>query len=172
MTMTLVSTTTVGSGGAASITFSSIPQTGKDLLLVLSARCTDATANAPVKVTLNSDTGNNYSARNIRGSGSAIATFVYTSTSPLTFLQAGAASGTSNTFSNDSLYIANYTSTTAKRFLVNSVSENNSATAFDSTHYLWAAKYNNSTGITTILLEDNYGGNFVQYSTASLYIIS
>jgi hypothetical protein len=61
-----IATTTLSSAGV--ITFTSIPATYTDLVLVLSAT---ATSFASVKVRFNSDSATNYSFTNIGGNGSA-----------------------------------------------------------------------------------------------------
>lgn len=68
-----IATTTVGSGGTASITFSSIPSTYTHLQvrgILQSARATFS--RDEYKITINSDTGNNYSSHNIIGDGSSL----------------------------------------------------------------------------------------------------
>jgi hypothetical protein len=69
-----IATTTVGSGGAASITFSSIPSTYTHLQvrgILQSARATFS--RDEYKITINSDTGTNYDSHNIYGDGVSIA---------------------------------------------------------------------------------------------------
>jgi len=53
----------------ANITFSSIPQTYTDLILIVNGRITTSTINPDARV--NSDTGTNYSFTEVAGSGSA-----------------------------------------------------------------------------------------------------
>jgi hypothetical protein len=68
-----IATTTVGSGGSASITFSSIPSTYTHLQvrgILQSARATFS--RDEYKITINSDTGSNYDWHNIYGSGTSI----------------------------------------------------------------------------------------------------
>ncbi len=65
-----IATTTVGSGGSASITFSSIPSTYTHLQvrgILQSARATFS--RDEYKIRINSDTGNNYAWHNMYGSG-------------------------------------------------------------------------------------------------------
>ena len=68
-----IATTTVGSGGTASITFGSIPSTYTHLQvrgILQSARATFS--RDEYKITINSDTGTNYDSHNIYGSGTSI----------------------------------------------------------------------------------------------------
>ena len=108
MAMELIETIEVGSGGASSIEFTSIPQDGVDLLLMFSGRDTSTTENA--KITLNSDGGSNYPTVTLDGNGSSASSSGFTGTR-LRGLQ-GQSSYTSNTFGSVSIYISNYTSTT------------------------------------------------------------
>ena len=59
-----------GDGSATTITFSSIPQTYTDLVLVMPIF---TTVNANESVRINGDTGNNYSSTWITGNGSTAA---------------------------------------------------------------------------------------------------
>ena len=66
-----IATTTVGSGGAADITFSSIPATYTDLLLLTSIR-TNRTGTEEDSVNLEfNGVGTAYTRRNLRGNGAS-----------------------------------------------------------------------------------------------------
>jgi hypothetical protein len=67
-TYTPIATTTLGSA-AASYTFSSISGSYTDLILVFNGTC--ATGTTSMNITVNSDTGSNYSMTRLYGSGSA-----------------------------------------------------------------------------------------------------
>jgi hypothetical protein len=70
--LSLISSTIVGAGGAASVTISSIPATYKHLLLVITARSDAAgVTNVECRVQLNGDTGANYAWASLIGSGAA-----------------------------------------------------------------------------------------------------
>jgi hypothetical protein len=66
-----IATTTVGSGGTATITFSSIPSTYTHLQVRFSQL--SGTSVTDIRVQFNSDTGNNYSRHYIYGDGAATA---------------------------------------------------------------------------------------------------
>jgi len=163
--MTLISTVTVGSGGAASIEFTGIAGTATDLMLVVSGRTTDANVSASSNIKFNgSATG--YSEKTLRGTGSGIDT---NSTSGLTALLYSfyfpGSSATASTFGNNVLYIPNYASSTNKSTSADHVTENNAtAAASGIVAGIWA----NTTAITQITIT----ANFAQYSTASLYTIT
>lgn len=163
MTMTLVSTVTVGSGGAASIEFTNIPQTGKDLLVLVSARVTAATVASDLFFYINNS--NNGVVRWLRGNGSAASSNNYTNTMNV-WAGTNGANSTSNTFANVAYYFSNYTSTTNKSFSIDFVTENNATESYQG---IVAGSFSTSSAISSLKFED---GTYVQHSTASLYIIS
>ena len=163
--MTLVSTVTVGSGGAASIEFTNIPQTGKDLLCVVSARESTSTGNQ-LALTFNSDTTNaNYSRRLLTGYNGSVSS---TSASARTFILVNADTQTANTFSSCAIYVSNYTSSVAKSVSVDQIDEGNNAFV---TNNLTATSWSGTAAITTLGLVMP-SGTVAQHSTASLYLIS
>jgi hypothetical protein len=167
MSMSLVSTVTVGSGGAASIEFTGIGGTGKDLLVLVSGRASAAADLRDLELQFNNDTGSNYSVVGLGGSGSSISNIIFTDVS----FQAGrlpAANATASTFGNNAIYIANYASSSAKSLSVDAVTENNATLAVQ---FIEAGRWSGTAAITSIKLFPE-SGNFAQHSTASLYIIS
>ena len=158
-----IASVTVGSGGASTIDFTSIPQTYTDLVIKLSARSA-STAGATwhwVKILVNNQS-TTYSYKQLYGNGSAASSGGGTGA-----LSAYAtdSSATSNTFSNSETYFPNYTGSTAKLYSNDAVTENNGTSAlasFFSTLYTGTAAINQ----LTLSLET---GNFAQYSTATLY---
>lgn len=162
MTMTLVETITVGSGGTTSIEFTNIPQTGTDLLIVASLRQDSANPNT-IGVSLNSSVSG--SARRMRGDGASVGS---STESNLYVTQAPGTAYTGNTFSSMSIYISNYTSSSNKSISWETVIENN-ATA--SRQDVIAANSTTTSSITAVALV-NPNSNIVQYSSASLYIIT
>ena len=162
-TKELISTVTVGAGGAASITFSSIPQNYTDLVLVVSGR-TDRPSTAfgdTANIAFNGSTAS-FSNRLIEGNGSSAYSEV--GTRAIGYLPAGVA--TANTFGNISLTIPNYTASTNKAYSADSVHENNASSGISD---LFAGFWSSTAAITSISLTSNTGYNFVQYSTAYLY---
>ena len=154
--MQLMNSVTVGAGGAATIDFSSIPGTYTDLMLVLSARATSTTAT--ITVAFN---GSSASFTNIymQGNGSGV-----TSTTGTTLVgNASVSTDTASTFGNLSIYIPNYAGSANKNFSVDTVSENNSGTAFTQ---IFTGVWANTAAITQITLSL---ANFAQHSSASLY---
>jgi hypothetical protein len=163
VSMTLISTITVGSGGASNINFSSIPQTYTDIQLVWSTVDNRSAWDSWVFVTLNGST-TGYSMRTLYGEGSSTATATNIGgTSSFYILQNGTA--TANTFSSSSIYIPNYTSNTNKICTNDAVGEQNSINGYSS---ISALQWSNTAAITSITITP--GNNpFLQNSSASLY---
>jgi hypothetical protein len=161
-----IASVTVGAGGAADITFSSIPQTYSDLVIKLSTRSNgggSAWSDIVIKPN-NSTTG--ITTRVLYGTGSAAGSASFTTGIPAV---GEGATGTASTFGNAEIYIPNYASANNKSFSTDSVSENN---ATSSLAQLGAMLWSNTTAITSLVFTDFNGGNFQQYSTATLYGIS
>jgi hypothetical protein len=162
-TFELIASSTVGSGGAASIDFTSIPSTFTDLCVKLSGRSTATPANPWTSVYSyfnNDTTGGNYTGRAVYGTGSAAG-----SEANGVVLFASNGTATASTFANSELYIPNYTSSNAKSASADNGTESN-ATA--SLAYLGALLWSGTAAINRITLTPT-SGNFAQYSTAYLY---
>ena len=169
-TYTLISSVTVGSGGAANVEFTSIPATYTDLQVLTSLRTNRASAVRDVaKIQFNSNTGSNYSEIELYGTGSAASSASATSQTSARCGYPTASTATASTFSNDSIYIPNYLSSNNKSFSVDSVTETNAA-ATDMV--LIAGLWAQTAAITSIKIFPLVGTLFDQYSTAYLYGIS
>ena len=159
---------TVGAAGAASVTFSGIPQTGyTDLVVKICARTEQSAVSQDLILQFNGDTGANYTTRRLEGNGTGAASDTATSGALYgSFMPMSAASATANTFGNGEAYIPNYTGSALKSFSTDSVAETN-ATATKMS--MCAALWNNTAAITSILIRSYAGNNLVQYSTFYLY---
>jgi hypothetical protein len=170
-TYTLISSVTVGSGGAANISFTSIPQTYTDLCLVLSARA-DTTIGDPYYnsylLTNAFPLGGGAPTKYLLGNGSSVSGA--SDNNNILLLGVTSSGATANTFGNTSIYYSNYASTTQhKSVSINQASENNATQAAS---MISAGLYPANTAITSITIDPFSTGNFVQYSTAYLYGIS
>ena len=161
-----IASVTVGSGGASSIDFTSIPSTYTDLCLKISGRSTHSSLDQ-TEITFNgSATGYNY--RSIFGDGSSAASYgsggsAITTYIPLQYLPGTAQ--TSSTFTSSEMYIPNYAGGDHKSVSFDTVEENNATAAYA---LIYAAIWSNTAAITSIKI-DPQNGNFAQYSTAVLY---
>ena len=155
----LISTVTVGSGGASSIAFTSIPQIYTDLLVVCSGR-TDGSGNG-INISFNGNTSN-YSSRALQGNGSGVSSFgTYNRNAGMVT----DSNQTASVFGSTSIYVPNYTGSTFKSYSADGVSEHNSATAYMS---FIAGLWSDVSAITSLTLS-LMAGNFMQHSSASLY---
>ena len=169
MTMTLISTVTVGSGGAAGIDFTSIPQTYTDLFLFVSGRSASGGATTADLLIRVNDVATSYSERYLLGSGSSASSGSFSGNGDLILKgMCGGSSSTSNTFGNASIYIPNYAGSTNKSFSSDGVSENNATAGGQG---IQASLWSNTSAITKIRVGvyEGSGVNFVQYTSASLY---
>ena len=165
----LISTVTVGAGGASSIDFTSIPATYTDLKVVISGRTNRATVQDSIQVQFNSDTGNNYSYRRLYGASGTASSDTNTGDSNATAGYINGNSGTANTFGNCEFYVANYAGNTYKSISSYGVSENGgSASSIGTTGSMWS----NTSAITSMTIKGGTGANFQQYTTAYLYGIT
>ena len=164
-TMVKIETVTVGSGGAANIEFTNIPQTYTDLVLVSSTRSSSGTVN--FRVSFNGST-TGYSSKLLYGNGSSAASENNAVTTAIDYSNyANASTETASTFSNNQVYIPNYAGSTNKSVSVDTVRENNATAALVG---MTAGLWSNTAAITSIKIDG--GTNFAQYSTATLYGIS
>jgi hypothetical protein len=156
--MQLIESKTLGTA-AASIEFTSIPQTFTDLVMVFSLRMTndDVIANLLVNGATTS-----LSERFLFGSGSGVGS---ASGSQFNLYTAGSGR-TANTFGSGQVYVPNYASTTTNKSIsAEATEENNASTSFMK---IGAGLYASNTAITSLGLQ-NPSGNFVIGSTMSLY---
>lgn len=164
-TMSLIAKQTVGSGGAAGVTFSNIPQTFTDLKIVLSGRVDFADTQSNCSVSINGSTSS-FSNILLYGYGSGQGSS--SRSDNLNVFLVDGATATSNTFSNCELYFPNYTSNNYKSFSAETATENNGTTALLQMN---AELWSNTAAITSITLTSQ-NGNFVEFSTFYLYGIS
>ena len=166
-TFNFIAKVTVGSGGAASIEFTSIPGTYTDLLVKLSGRSSRSAAVAEEFLLTFNNNGSSYSERHLRGDGSSAISQSFSGSSIQQLGQPGAGA-TANTFGNWEFYIPNYAGSNSKSVSFDGVTENNATQAYT---YLEAGLWANSAAITSIKIS---AGSYlaVQYSTAYLYGIS
>lgn len=166
-----IATVDVGAGGSTSIVFNSIPQTYTDLCLISSLRISSAPAGttgiARCRLRINSTT-TGYNNKLVYGLSSSAASA--SSADYITYFYANASDSTSNTFSNSSIYIPNYTTSSNKSISSDSVTESNSNT--QGIAALNAGVLSNAAAITSLTIDQAEGGTFVQYSNATLYGIS
>lgn len=151
-TYTPIQTYTLGSN--TTVTFSSIPQTYTDLILVTEAT---GTTNGAMDVRFNGDTGSNYSRTGLYGDGTTAGS--YRNNLAYGLIAAGASSNRAIAIT----HFMNYSnSTTFKDYL----SRDSTPSATGIALYMWR----NTAAITTIALTgDPIGSNIGAGSTLTLY---
>ena len=159
-TFELISSVTVGSGGAASIDFTSIPATYTDIVVKYSLRSDNG--DDYFALTLNGSSSS-FTSRDVQGNGSS-ATSANRTDNLLVYTQ-DPNTMTANTFSSGEIYFPNYAGSTNKSFSQDTAYENNATGAGMA---LRAGLWSNTAVINRVTIS-KASGNFVQYSTAYLY---
>jgi hypothetical protein len=115
-TYTLIASTT-GSGNPSSITFSSIPQTYTDLVLVTQVRSTGSSF-SQTRIRYNGDSGSNYSGTVVLGNGTAASSYRETNATEMLVAYDALSSSTAGYFSPTILNIMDYANTTTYKTLL------------------------------------------------------
>jgi hypothetical protein len=160
--MKLIESKTLASA-AASIEFTSIPQDGTDLVVLISGRSTAAVTGDDLLISLNGSTAN-FTNRNLQGNGAAASS---NTQARVVGIPPGT-NATSNTFGSFAIYLPNYTSSTNKSISSDSAHENNATTAYQT---ISALLWSNTAAITSLAVSTS-SGNLAIGSIASLYKIT
>jgi hypothetical protein len=170
-TYTLISSVTVGSGGAANIQFTSIPATYTDLLLKVSPRQSGNVNSYQFSLRFNGNSSSIYNRKMLFGYGTGVDSQTQSNVDSMWIGFDQSNSAGANIFGNYEVYIPNYASSNQKSLSADSVTEENTTDLYGTS--LIAGLWANTAAITSILLQDLHGGtNLLQYSTAYLYGIS
>ena len=162
-TYTLIEAKTLASN-TASVSFTSIPSTYTDLMLLISARTIRATySDDSAAITFNGST-TSYSSKFIEGNGASASSYSGGSTNVSLYLPADGAA-TANTFGNLSIYIPNYAGSAYKSFSSDVVMETNATTAYMT---LTAGLWSNTAAINQITVTGVFA-NLKTNSTFYLY---
>jgi len=161
--------TYTSSGSTAVFTFSSIPQTYTDLIISFYARDTFSINLHEVLIRLNGDSGSNYSNTRLYGDGSSSYS---TRNTNLTGYYPGplpAASATAGVFGSQTLHFMNYSNTTTyKSALARTASDLNGS----GQSVLSVSMWRNTAAISSILMQNTDGTNYVSGTTITLYGIT
>lgn len=165
-TYVLISSQVLGSN-AASVTFSSIPQTYTDLYLMFSARTVrSGTTLDMLRVTFNSDTtAGNYSALRLASDATGAG---LSAVGNLLAGYANAATSTTNAFSSGELYIPSYTNSSAtKPYSGYSVCETNLASPVYMAAF--ADLWQGTAAISQLIITSDNAQNILAGSSFYLY---
>ena len=155
----LIGTVTVGSGGAASIDFTNIPQNYTDLCVLLSVRSDRSASVGDWAFVSFNGTTTGYTGATIEG--------VLYDTFPRIFGMGTAANSPANSFGNSTACVLNYAGSNNKSWSVDMVASTN--TNDESIMDLHTGLWSNSAAITSIALTPRVGSAWVENSTAYLY---
>jgi len=170
-TYKLISSVTVGSGGSASMVFTSIPATYTDLIVKLSAKTNRTTDYVDdFRLSFNSSSSG-YITRALSNYNGTVRSDQNASASYINAFAATAnhSSATPTTFCNSKIYIPNYTSSAYKSVVIDSVTEQDGTQTWQTLH---GDMWQNTAAITSITLIPDVGTVFTEFSTAYLYGIS
>jgi hypothetical protein len=162
-------TQTVGATSVATITFNNIPQGFHDLQVAISGRLNNAAAQTGFYIYYNGSNAAVYSDTFIQGAGTSLGSVRETNNVAAFQTQVPATASTANTFGNVGIYIPNYTGSNFKSWVTEGVAEHNSTTAYSN---LTAGLWRNTAAITSISLTSYGNGDWLQYSTFTLYGIT
>jgi hypothetical protein len=168
-----IATTTVGSGGASSITFSSIPSTYTHLQIRGIGLSNRASYIDNYLLQLNGDTGNNYSYHQLYGDGTNVGTGNAANNNGINTTQnIPSSSYVSNVFGVSLVDILDYTNTNKYKTirLLSGVNTNTSADASGNTGriQLDSGLWMNTAVVTSLTFTLNFGA-WQQYSSFALY---
>lgn len=151
-----IATNTVSGSSTNSVSFTSIPSTYTDLVLIVNSSKTSGTV-VNIYLQFNGDSGSNYSATGMYGTGSVIGSFRQTSTIW------GIAGNQTTTQSNTICHIMNYTNTTTYKTFLRRNNDASDSTSAGVAMWMNTAAINR---VDCLLSASNY---FTAGSTLTLY---
>jgi hypothetical protein len=167
-----IATTTVGSGGVSSVTFSSIPSTYTHLQIRGIAKTNRATfTNDLIAMRFNGDTGNNYTSHTLQGTGAIAVSAALTNSSRLYYTSSvGSTAMPSQTFGAVVIDILDYTNTN-KNTTVRTLGgfDNNGNGSDPGIINLDSGVFLNTNAITSITLLPAEGSLLAENTTLALY---
>jgi hypothetical protein len=160
-----IATTTVGSGGADSIEFTSISSAYTHLQLRYIARTSRAETDDGFSIQLNGDTASNYRYHYLAGSGTSVSSYSEANTG-YGVPYVSAANAGANTFGVGIFDLLDYRNTNKYKVARIIGGEDNNGGGWVALNSgLWL----NTAAVTSIKCQTNTLGNFVQYSHFALY---
>lgn len=166
--MDSIQTVTIGAGGAASITFSSIPQTYQHLQLRCVLRNNSASTNTlDAYLRFNGDNGTNYASHAVAGTGASAFTTATTSTANPTAMMVSSGGQLANSFGVNIVDILDYCTTGKNR--VSRIMGGADMNGGSGYAVIYSTLWLNTAPVTSVTLATIGGSSFVQFSTAALY---
>ena len=162
MTYKLIASNTVGSGGAATITFSSISQDYTDLAIRISCRTNSTSTGDGFTIALNGSTAS-FTGKGLFGDSASARS------NTNTLAGVGVVAGTSqatNIFAATDVYINDYSSSNFKPILIQNANDSN--TTLQAYVFQAGKLWSNTAAITSFTLTPDTG-SFIQYTSVHLY---
>ena len=166
MAYELIERVEAGAAGVASVTFSSIPQDGNDLFLLVSARTT-STSPRSIRATVAGDTGANYTWHRLESDSGGLSVSDVT-TNYFFFGQDNSSDSLADSFGNTGIYIANYTKSGDIAAWSDTLSVD---TGSDWELGIYGNRYTGTNAITSLNVFVS-AGVWSQYSSFSLYKVT
>jgi hypothetical protein len=161
-----IATVTVGAGGAATVSFTSIVGTYKHLQIrSIQRNTTSGTGTQIGLVQFNSDTGTNYSRHNLVGNGSTASASATTSTTGVYMGVMPQAGDTANAFGASVMDILDYSNT--NKYKTTRTLEGLDTNGGGEANFR-SGSWRNTAAITSIVITPT-SNNFAQYSSFALY---
>jgi hypothetical protein len=154
---TYVPIQTLNIGGNSTGTFSSIPQTYTDLVLIINDPANTST-NEGVLITINSDSGSNYSRTGLRGNGSTANSFQQSNNTSMSI----DSDGVEYNLAPSIIHFLNYSNTTTYKTMLSR--SNQAGAGLDALVHLWR----NTSAINNLSMALNTG-TFGTGAMATLY---
>ena len=160
-----IATVTVGGGGSATITFSSIPSTYSHLQIRVLSRKSSAGGGDGMFIRFNSDSAGNYALHQLDADGSSVSAYGAASQTQINSTATATSSQSANVFGAQIWDILDYANTNKYKTLraMNGF-DNNGSGKIRYGSGLWM----NTNAITQIDITGN-GDNFAQYSSFALF---
>lgn len=166
-----LATYTVPSGGVSSITFAGLPNTYTHLQIrILAATDRPTYAIDNMFVTLNSDTGSNYSFHSLEGNGSSASSG---SAANNTDVRTGTLSSSAapNVFTASIVDILDYANTSKYKTTrsLSGFDVNGTVSGYGGFIQMYSSNWRSTNAVTSITFNRQTGSNFLQYSQFALY---
>ena len=165
-----ISTVTVGSAGAADVTFSNIPSTYTHLQVRVFAQTNRSTYGRDmVKLNVNTDTGNNYSHHYVLGDGGSTIAGAASTTNKIDLGEVG--TGVGSTFGIIVFDLLDYTNTNKYKTIRSLFGGdyNGTIAGFGGTVGLFSGLWQSTSATTSLKFAPVNGTQFNQYSSFALY---
>jgi hypothetical protein len=155
------------SGSTYTVTFSSIPQTYTDLVIMGSARSANTTQSFYTGMLFNGiNTGNLYSITYLESTGTGYNAGRFSSANNGWSGNSSGGGSTANMYSNSYCYIPNYTGAYFKTAITETITETNAAANLS---HISATLFKSTSAITSITLFENGGYNYTTPTSFTLY---